>query len=124
MFMPTIKVGTNTRVNGAAIASFLAKYPKVPVFLELVGAMPGQGTAAMFTFGHAAGLVQGVVVGAGNPLTLVTPQKWKKAAGLRGTEKDGARSKAALLWPHWRDLDAKGKGQALADAALIARYGG
>jgi crossover junction endodeoxyribonuclease RuvC len=124
MFMPTLKVGTNTRVNGAAVHTFLANYPGVPVFLELVNAMPGQGGASMFTFGHASGLVQGVVVGAGNPLTLVTPVKWKKAAGLLGTEKDAARSKAILLWPHWRDLDAKGKGQALADAALIARFGG
>lgn len=124
MFMPTLKVGTNTRVNGAAVQSFLAKHPGAPVFLELVQAMPRQGGASMFTFGHAAGLVQGVVVGAGNPLTLVTPQKWKKAAGLIGSEKDAARSKAVLIWPHWRDLDAKIKGQALADAALIARFGG
>jgi crossover junction endodeoxyribonuclease RuvC len=124
MLMPTLKVGANTRVNGAAVAALLAKHRDVPVYLEQVGAMPGQGGASMFTFGHAAGLVQGVVVGAGNPLTLVTPQKWKKAAGLIGTEKDAARSHAILLWPHWRDLDAKGKGQALADAALIARFGG
>lgn len=124
LFMPTIKVGTNTRVNGAAVRSLLEKYPGAPVFLELVNAMPKQGGASGFTFGHAAGLVQGVVTGAGNPLTLVTPQKWKKAAGLIGTEKDAARSKAILIWPHWRDLDAKAKGQALADAALIARFGG
>lgn len=124
MLMPTLKVGTNTRVNGAAVADLLAKHRGAPVFLEQVGAMPGQGGASMFTFGHAAGLVQGVVVGAGNPLTLVTPQKWKKAAGLIGTEKDASRSHAILLWPHWRDLDTKIKGQALADAALIARFGG
>jgi len=31
--------------------------------------------------------------------------------------------KPCPLWPSWRDLDKKGKGQALADAALIARYG-
>lgn len=122
--MPTIKVGSNTRVNAAAVAEFIRAWPKVPCFLELVGAMPGQGTASMFTFGHAAGVVQGVVAGAGNPLTLVTPQKWKKAAGLLNSEKDNARSKAILIWPHWRDLDAKIKGQALADAALIARHGG
>jgi crossover junction endodeoxyribonuclease RuvC len=54
---------------------------------------------------------------------MVTPQKWKKAAGLIGTDKDAARTRAIQLWPNWRDLDKKGKGQALADAALIARYG-
>ena len=123
LHMPLIKVGTNTRVNAAQIAAFLKPYQGAPVCLELVSAMPKQGGTSMFTFGHAAGLVQGVVQGAGHPLTLVTPQKWKKAAGLIGTEKDVARSTAILLWPQWRELDAKIKGGALADAALIARYG-
>ena len=39
-------------------------------------------------------------------------------------DKDAARTRAIQLWPAWRDLDLKGKGQALADAALIARFGG
>lgn len=122
--MPLLKVGTNTRVNGAHLANFLAQYRGAPVFLELVGIMPKQGAGSAFTFGHSAGVVQGVVQGAGHPLTLVTPQKWKKAAGLIGTEKDRARSRAILLWPTWRELDAKVKGGALADAALIGHFGG
>lgn len=121
--MPLIKIGTSTRVNAAAIADFLKPYKDAPVYLELVHAMPKQGGTSGFTFGHSAGVVQGVVQGAGHPLTMVTPQKWKKAAGLIGTEKDVARSTAVLLWPEWRDLDSKGKGGALADAALIARHG-
>ncbi len=122
--MPLIKVGTSTRVNGAHLASFLLPYKGVPVILELVHAMPKQGGTSGFTFGHSAGVVQGVVQGLGHPLTMVTPQKWKKAAGLIGTEKDRARSTAILLWPEWRALDAKVKGGALADAALIGRFGG
>lgn len=121
--MPLIKIGTSTRVNAAAIANFLKPYKDAPVYLELVHAMPKQGGTSGFTFGHSAGVVQGVVQGAGHPLTMITPQKWKKAAGLIGTEKDVARSTAVLLWPDWRDLDSKGKGGALADAALIARHG-
>lgn len=121
--IPLIKIGTSTRVNGAAIADFLRPHIGAPVFLELVHAMPKQGGTSGFTFGHAAGVIQGIVQGAGHPLTMVTPQKWKKAAGLIGTEKDAARSTAVLLWPHWRALDTKDKGGAIADAALIARYG-
>ena len=121
--MPLIKIGTNTRVNAAQIAAFLEPYPKAPVFLELVHIMPLQGASSAFTFGHSAGVLQGLVQGAGHPLTMVTPQKWKKSAGLIGTEKDRARSTAVLLWPEWRALDTKIKGGALADAALIARYG-
>lgn len=133
LLMPTIKVGTKSRVNGAAVAAWLKSWREHfasdfkphawNAFLEQVGAMPGQGTASMFTFGHAAGLVEGVVTGAGIPLTLVTPQAWKKKAGLIGQDKDAARSRAIQLYPGCRLLDLKGKGQAIADAILIARHG-
>jgi len=56
-------------------------------------------------------------------IVLVTPQKWKKAPGLIGSDKDAARGKAIQMWPKWQCLDKKGQGQALADAALIARFG-
>jgi crossover junction endodeoxyribonuclease RuvC len=54
---------------------------------------------------------------------MVTPSTWKKRAGLIGQDKDASRVKAIQMFPSWRDLDKKGKGQALADAALIAIYG-
>lgn len=132
--MPVIKVGSKSRVNGAAIAAWLDSWnktfclPEKPyrgfhAYLEKVGAMPKQGTASTFTFGHAAGLVEGIITGAGVPMTLVTPQAWKKTVGLIGSDKDAARSRAIQLYPELRALDAKGKGQALADALLIARHG-
>lgn len=137
LLMPTIKVGTKSRVNGAAIAGWLQGHridhalEPWHAYLEQVNAMPSggpgskrtMGTASAFTFGHAAGLVEGVVTGAGIPLTLVTPQAWKKKAGLIGQDKDAARSRAIQLYPGCRLLDLKGKGQALADAILIARHG-
>lgn len=123
LLMPTMKVGSNTRVNAAEIAAFLRPFQGAQTFLEFVGIMPAQGASSAFTFGHAAGVVQGVVCGMGNPLTLVTPQKWKKAAGLIGADKDASRTTAILKWPTWRELALKGKGQALADAAFIALHG-
>lgn len=122
--MPTVKVGKSSRVNGAAVAAFLRKNSSCAhAYLESVHAMPKQGVTSVFTFGHAAGVVEGLLQGIGIPYTLVTPQSWKKRAGLIGSDKDAARSRAIQLWPLWRDLDLKGKGQALADAALIARFG-
>ena len=123
--MPTIKVGTKSRVNGAAIAAFLREnmQPGCHAFLEQVGAMPGQGVSSMVTCGHAAGVVEGLLQGLGIPYTLVTPQAWKKRAGLIGQDKDAARSRAIQLYPDLRVLDLKGKGQAVADAILIARFG-
>ncbi|ATX96392.1 crossover junction endodeoxyribonuclease RuvC [Citrobacter freundii] len=121
--MPTIKVGTKSRVNGAAVAAWVRKYGITHAYLEHVGAMPGQGTASMFTFGHAAGVAEGILQGLNIPYTLVTPQAWKKSAGLIGSDKDAARSRAIQLYPELRALDAKAKGQAIADALLIARHG-
>jgi len=122
--MPTVKVGSNTRVNGAELRALLENFDDGHAYLELTGAMPGQGVTSMFSFGHANGVVSGVLAAMHIATTLVTPQAWKKRAGLIGTDKDAARSRAIQLWPAWRDLAAKGKGQALADAALIAKFGG
>ncbi|WP_256670200.1 hypothetical protein [Pseudomonas sp. L-22-4S-12] len=128
LHMPTMKQGTKNRVNGAALAAFLREQPVSHAFLEQVGAMPGggerkMGAASAFSFGHGAGVVEGLLQGLGIPYTLVPPQTWKKRAGLQGQDKDAARTRAIQLYPGIRDLDLKGKGQALADAMLIARYG-
>ena len=121
--MPTMKIGGSTRVDCAELSRFLQDFDSGHAYVELVGSMPGQGVASMFTFGHAAGSVMGVLAAMCIPVTLVTPQRWKKAAGLIGTDKDAARSRAIQLWPRWQALGKKGEGQALADAALIARFG-
>ena len=121
--MPVMKVGSATRVNAPALAAMLRGYEKLEAYVEQVGAMPGQGVASMFSFGHSAGVVAGVLGALEITVTLVTPQAWKKRAGLIGQDKDAARSRAIQIWPNWRALDVKGKGQALADAALIAKFG-
>ena len=124
LIMPTYKVGSATRVNAAEVAFFMDHGIEIEhVYVEQVHAMPGQGVTSMFNFGHSCGTVMGVIAALGYAHTMVTPQSWKKAAGLIGTDKDAARARAIQLWPSWTDLGAKGKGQALADAALIARFG-
>jgi crossover junction endodeoxyribonuclease RuvC len=123
MLMPVYKVGSATRVNAAEMATFFTESHAAHVYVEQVGAMPGQGVSSMFNFGHSCGTIMGVLGALNLPHTMVTPQKWKKAAGLIGTDKDAARARAIQLWPYWKELGSKGKGQAFADAALIARYG-
>lgn len=128
LVMPIIKVGSSSRVNGAAVAAFLSQHNPSHAYVEKVQAMPGGGKRKMgatsaFTFGHAAGLVEGVITGAGIPMTLVSPPAWKKHAGLIGTDKDVARSRAVQIFPGLRVLDTKAKGQAVADALLIGLYG-
>ena len=125
--MPVMKIGKSSRVNASALAAILkpysTSYVPVDVYVEQVGAMPNQGVSSMFSFGHSCGVIAGVLGALEFPVSLVTPQSWKKNAGLIGTDKDAARSRAIQMWPEWRDLDKKGAGQAFADAALIAYYG-
>lgn len=130
--MPTSVIGSKNRVNAAAIRGFIkGVLESLPfhhstmchAFIEQVGAMPKQGVSSMFTFGDPCGAVRGVIAGMGIPITFITPQAWKKSAGLIGSDKDAARSRAIQLYPELRALDAKSKGQALADALLIARHG-
>jgi crossover junction endodeoxyribonuclease RuvC len=127
MAMPTMKTGSSNRVNASALGAFIRPHlysdSKIHAYVELVASMPKQGVASMFSFGHSAGVIQGVLGAFEIPVYMVTPSSWKKRAGLLGTEKDATRVKAIQMWPNWRDLDKKGKGQALADAALIAVYG-
>lgn len=123
MMMPTIKSGAATRVSAPALAAWIKKFPIKHTYVEHVNSMPGQGVVSMFSFGHCCGVIHGVLGALEMPWTLVPPPTWKKRAGLIGTDKDASRSRAQQLWPDWRDLDSKGKGQAYADAALIARFG-
>jgi len=125
MHMPTYKTGSITRVNGSEIANFFSdKNDDIShVFIEQVWAMPGQGVSSMFNFGHSCGTVMGVISALNYPHTLISPVFWKNKIGIIGKGKDGSRARAIQLWPEWRDLDKKSKGQALADAALIALVG-
>ena len=125
--MPTMKTGSANRVNAPALAAMLKPYlyldKPLHAYVELVSSMPGQGVASMFSFGHSAGVIQGVLGALEIPVTMVTPQSWKKRAGLVGQDKDASRTLAIQMFPFWRELDQKGAGQAYADAAFIALYG-
>jgi crossover junction endodeoxyribonuclease RuvC len=126
--MSTIIHGRSKRIDAASLTDFvylgLRQHGIRHAYVEDVHAMPGQGVTSMFAFGRACGAVDGVLAALGISTTYVTPQRWKKAAGLIGSDKDAARSRAIQLWPKWDALSKKGAGQALADAALIGTFGG
>ena len=91
--------------------------------IEQVSAMPGQGVSSMFAFGAAYGTVRGVLGAMGIPTTQVTPQRWKRAEGLTGRDKDASRTKAISEFPEVRHMLHRKKDVGRADAILIARYG-
>ena len=91
--------------------------------LEAVSAMPGQGVSSTFHFGESVGVVLGVLGALQLPVRMVTPAKWKKAAGLLGRDKDAARTLAIQLHPEVADQLARKKDVGRADAVCIARFG-
>lgn len=123
--MPLMANGKKRQVNAAALSGLLEKatfdFLDTEVAVEKVGAMPGQGVTSMFNFGMGYGVIQGVVAAMCVPMHLVTPQSWKKRAGLIGKEKDQARTLAQQLYPDAPLARKKDVGRA--DAILIARYG-
>jgi len=88
MAMPTMKTGSANRVNASALAAFIRPHlygdEKIHAYVELVASMPKQGVASMFSFGHSAGVIQGVLGAFEIPVTMVTPNMWKTRARLTG----------------------------------------
>ncbi len=93
--------------------------------LELVNGMPAGGrsmpAASAFNFGEGFGMVRAMLEAHSLPYQMVTPAKWKRAAGLLGKDKDYSRTIATQLFPG-TDLGAKSKGRA--DAICMAYYCG
>lgn len=121
---PVITVGGKARydVVGMARITRTALIDGADVAIERVHAMPGQGVTSMFAFGEGYGIWQGLIAGAGLPVTFYTPQAWHRGqmAGMpKG--KGSARLRAKELWPSV-DLFDRVKDDGRADAALIARH--
>ena len=122
--LPLMANGKKQQLNPHELARILAACVgrgSALAVIERVSAMPGNGAASMFNFGMGFGVIQGVLAAMQIPYKLVTPQKWKKAAGLIGKEKDNARTLAQQLYPS-APLGRK-KDIGRADAILIAKYG-
>lgn len=92
------------------------------VWLERVGAMPGQGVTSMFSFGRGVGQIEGVLAALGVPVSYVAPRTWQKAVGMaKGPH--GSRHRAGQLMPDMAASWPLVKHDGRADAALIGWYG-
>jgi len=87
--------------------------------VERVHAMPGNGSQAAFSQGATLGSLLAALQVLRFPVSLVTPNSWKKAMGL-GKDKSASLDKARMLYPA-ASLDRK-KDHNRAEALLIARY--
>jgi hypothetical protein len=109
-------------VDAVTLAKRIAAMAPDLVFLERVGAMPGQGVSSTFKFGRSYGVALGVIGAAAIPLHLVTPAKWKGHLRL-SSDKEQARAMALRLFPACGEHFKRKKDHGRAEAALIARYG-
>lgn len=99
--------------------------------MEEVGARPGQGVTAMFSFGKSAGFAMGLLMASSRaPVQFALPMVWKPALGLAGLDKSASVGLALELVPSIRpELERKLKGNTadvkhgIAEAALLAYYG-
>lgn len=95
------------------------------VFLERVASRPGEGVSSAFKFGTVFGGLRGLCAAKLLPLTLVTPNVWKKSYGIQAS-KSGAVRRASELFPEQAQQFHGPRGglrDGPAEAALIARYG-
>ena len=123
--MPVVEVVRNRvkkrEVNAAGVADIIAGHGIEHCYMERVGAMPGQGVTSVFSFGRSTGILEGVLAAYEIPVTIITPQAWQKAAGVRDG-KDASRLRAAQLFPVYSAMFGRKKDDGRADAALIAWY--
>jgi crossover junction endodeoxyribonuclease RuvC len=124
--MPTVEVKRNNKlkreVSPQLTAAIIAKRHAEAAFLEKVNAMAGQGVSSVFSFGRSSGILEGILAAYDIPTTLVTPQTWQKAMGVRDG-KDGSRARAMQLFPASAELFQRKKDDGRSDATLIASYG-
>jgi crossover junction endodeoxyribonuclease RuvC len=100
---------------------------QVHAAVENVNSLPRQ--AGAFNFGRSVGVVHGVLGALGIPYTLVSPNEWKGACGLRrgvnesqDQVKTRARELATKLWPEMAAEFKRVRDDGRAEACLIARH--
>tara|TARA_R100000329_G_scaffold93506_1_gene77896 strand:- start:5437 stop:5934 length:498 start_codon:yes stop_codon:yes gene_type:complete len=119
--MPIVETNKKKLVSAHLLTNILKEhYGKV--YIEKVGARPGQGVSSMFSFGRSAGVVEGVVVALDMPISMVTPQTWQRKVGVQHG-KDASRSRAMEVFPAYSQKFARKSDDGRADSALIAYYG-
>lgn len=119
--MPILEINGKKHVDPWAVCRLLKQHDN-PVWIERVGARPGQGVVSMFNFGRSYGTLIGAVAALEMQLNYVTPQEWQKKVKMQ-SGKDGSRARASELMPAYAHLFGRKKDDGRSDAALIAFYG-
>lgn len=127
--MPSVSVkrgsGSKSEPAPSVLCSILSIEAPDMVWLEKVGARPGEAAGASFSFGRSVGVIEGVIAAMAYPLSHVAPADWQRYTRCRAG-KEGNCLRACELFPRHSALFRGPRGGWLdgrADAALIAWYG-
>jgi crossover junction endodeoxyribonuclease RuvC len=118
------------RVDAKGLVEFISKCGIDPdaIWIEEVGARPGQGVTAMFSFGFGAGTLYGTfsVLCPEASIQYVRPQKWQKEFWAEA-EDTKAESIAVATTIYGKEAlipeGARTPSDGISDALLIATYG-
>jgi len=108
-------------VSGRGVAEYIKAWSPDVVVMEAVHCNGLNGSKANWSLGHAKGVVEGVVEALRHPYETISPQEWKRLAGLIGKTKNDSRALAQALWPQHYDKFKRVKDGDRAEAALIGR---
>ena len=92
--------------------------------VEKVASMPHQGSVSIFTFGKAAGYIEGALSALGIPYQLVPPRVWKKEFSLTANKSESIEV-AEHLYPDvslLKNERCRKKHDGMAEALLMAEY--
>lgn len=90
------------------------------VVVEKPSAMPGQGSASIFSLGDSLGCIRGVLAAKNMPTEFVSPAEWKKTLNVTA-DKEQVRARAVQLFPS-ASLHRKADHNR-AEAILLALFG-
>ncbi len=114
-------------VDFIAVGKFIKKHNPNFVYIERVGAMPGNGGVSMFGFGFSTGGLHGVCGALEIPVKIVGPRAWQKELMGEDThEKSDTINFVQFKWPDISLLATKRSKKphdGLADAIAIGWFG-
>jgi crossover junction endodeoxyribonuclease RuvC len=124
---PTAKVRSGHRIKRDYLPQMMAHLLILEkpgfVFLEQVNSHPGEGVSSVFSFGKGYGIWIGIIAALQIPMTLVTPQAWRKKLMQGKPDKNASRLRAMELYPEISDQLKRKSDDGRAEALLIAHWG-
>lgn len=121
--VPTFGLDAKRRVNVILVMEFIRRHPPHFALIERGQAMPDQGASSGFIYGRAIGALEACMTGLLIPNDICEPRAWKKAHGLKGSNKELSRQRAIRIFPDSQHFFARKKDHNRAESALIAWYG-